>query len=170
MELLGRIIDKLEETLIVLLLAFMAGMNFVNVISRYCFTNSFSFTEELTIMAFVWVTMLGIATGYKRSAHLGMSFVVGRFSKKGQAVFVIFSMLCSLVMIIMMIKYGFEMVQGQIMLNSVTPALQIPSCAQGLAVPVGGIFIVIRTIQSSFMECKRLWNESFGTEGGEGAC
>ena len=62
-------LDYIEETIIVLLLAFMCIMNFINVIFRYLFASSFSFTEELTVMAFVWVTMMGIATGYKRCGH-----------------------------------------------------------------------------------------------------
>ena len=157
--------DWIEEGAIVLLSAFMAIMNFINVVSRYCFSNSFSFTEELTVMAFVWVTMLGVAAGYKRCAHLGMSYVVEQFPKKGQAIFALFSMICSLVMIILMIDYGFQMVQGQIMLNAKTPALKIPSYWQGLSIPVGGIFIAIRTLQSGISEFFRLFRE--GAEGGQ---
>lgn len=152
-------LDYVEEALIVILLAFMAIMNFVNVVSRYCFSNSFSFTEELTVMAFVWVTMLGIATGYKRYAHLGMSFIVERFSKKIQAIFAAFSMICSLVMIVLLIKYGIEMVQGQIMLGSKTPALRLPIYWQGLSIPVGAGFIAIRTLESGIQEIVRLWKE-----------
>ena len=81
-----KILDYAEETFIVLCLAFMSIMNFINVVSRYCFSNSFSFTEELTVMAFVWITMFGVAAGYKRCAHLGMSYIVERFPKKGQAI------------------------------------------------------------------------------------
>ena len=149
----------LEETLIVLLLAFMSIMNFVNVVSRYCFSNSFSFTEELTVMAFVWVTMLGVAAGYKRYAHLGMSFIVDQFPKKMQAVFAAFSMVCSVVMIVLLIKYGVEMVQGQIMLGSKTPALRLPIYYQGLSIPVGGCFIAIRTLEAGIGEFVRLWKE-----------
>lgn len=164
-QMLLRGLDWIEEGAIVLLSIFMAIMNFINVVSRYCFSNSFSFTEELTVIAFVWVTMLGVAAGYKRCAHLGMSYVVEQFPKKGQAIFALFSMICSLVMIILMIDYGFQMVQGQIMLNAKTPALKIPSYWQGLSIPVGGIFIAIRTLQSGISEFFRLFRE--GAEGGQ---
>ncbi len=157
-------LDYIEETIIVLLLAFMCIMNFINVIFRYLFASSFSFTEELTVMAFVWVTMMGIATGYKRCAHLGMNFVVELFPKKGQALFALFSMICSLTMIAMLIKYGVSMVQGQIMLNARTPALRMPSCYQGLSIPVGGAFMAVRTLQSGFEEFTRLWKEGGAVE------
>ena len=159
-------LDYLEEGMIVLLFAFMAIMNFINVVSRYCFSNSFSFTEELTVMAFVWVTMFGVAAGYKRCAHLGMSYIVERFPKKGQAIFALFSMICSLVMIAVLIQYGILMVQGQIQLGARTPALKLPSCLQGLSIPVCGVFIAIRTLQSGFSEFFRLRKE--GAEGAKG--
>lgn len=152
-------LDYVEETLIVLLLAFMSIMNFVNVVSRYCFSNSFSFTEELTVMAFVWVTMLGVATGYKRCAHLGMSYIVEKFPKRGQALFMVFSTICSLVMIGLLIKYGIDMVNGQIMLNAKTPALRLPAALQGLSIPVGGAFMVVRTLEAGVRETARLWKE-----------
>lgn len=153
-------LDYVEEMLIVLLLVFMSIMNFANVVSRYCFSNSFSFTEELTVMAFVWVTMLGVATGYKRCAHLGMSFIVEKFPKKGQALFMVFSTVCSLIMIILLIKYGIDMVNGQIMLDAKTPALRLPAAMQGLSIPVGGIFIAIRTLEAGVRETVRLWKEA----------
>lgn len=164
--LLGKAFDYLEETLIVIGLAFMTCMNFINVVSRYLFTNSFSFTEELTIMAFVWISMLGIAAGYKRYAHLGMSYFVEKFPPKGQSILVLFSMLCSVVTMIIMIKYGVEMVQGQIMLNSRTPALQLPSSMQGLAIPVGGVFIAIRSLQAGITQAIELWHGKKKEDGG----
>lgn len=152
-----KIFDWLEEALIVIFLAFMTVMNFVNVISRYLFTNSFSFTEELTVLAFVWVSMLGIAAGYKKYSHLGMSFVVDQFSPKGQAIFVLLSTVCSLATMAFMIYLGFEMVHNQILLNSKTPALHLPSALQGLAMPVGGMFIAVRSLQAGLLEFSRLW-------------
>lgn len=161
---LSKGLDWLEETLIVVLLAFMAIMNFINVLSRYVFSASFSFTEELTIMAFVWVTMLGVSAGYKRVAHLGMSYIVEKFPPRVQAIFALLSMLCSLIMIVILIKYGFQMVQGQLQLDARTPALHMPAAFQGLSIPVGGIFIAIRTLQAGSTQFLDLWNQRQGKE------
>lgn len=168
MGIISKVFDRLEEALIVICLGFMTVMNFLNVVSRYCFANSFSFTEELVVLTFVWVSMLGIAAGYKRVAHLGMSYVVEIFPKKQQAYFVLFSMICSLAMIGIMVYQGVIMVQGQIMLQSRTPALGLPSSMQGLAIPVGGVFIAIRTLQAGITGYKDLCEEHYAEE--EGNC
>ena len=154
-----RALDYVEETCLVILLVVMTALNFANVFSRYLLSSSISYTEEITGMAFVWVSMLGSATAYKRGAHLGMSFIVEQFPKKGQAFFVLFSTICSVVMLSILFKYGVIMVQGQIALNSRTSALQWPSAMQGLSIPVGAVFMIIRSVQMGVTQMVRLWKE-----------
>ena len=151
-----RAFDFFEEGLIVLGLAFMTAMNFINVVSRYCFTNSFSFTEEITVMTFVWVSMLGIAAGFKRSSHLGMSYFVELFPQRIQARMALFSMCCSLAMMAVMIDEGVAMVEGQLLLGARTPALELPVVAQGLAIPAGGVLIALHALGAGYREFKRL--------------
>lgn len=157
MRLMTKAFDFLEEGLIVLGLAFMTVMNFVNVVSRYCFTNSFSFTEEITVMAFVWVSMLGIAAGFKRCSHLGMSYFVEMFPRKIQAVMALFSMLCSVAMMLIMVDEGLVMVENQLLLGARTPALELPVVVQGLAIPVGGALIALRALSAGYGEFRRLY-------------
>ncbi|WP_304509349.1 TRAP transporter small permease [Anaerotignum sp.] len=164
MKLLGKILDYFEESLIIVMMAYMAIMNFLNVVFRYCFSSSFSFTEELTVTVFVWVTMLGVAAGFKRYAHLGMSFVVDLFHGKVRALFALFGAICSLIFMVVVLIYGIEMVQGQIGMGATTPVMQMPQAVQGLSMPVGAAFVIIRILQAGFFEVKRLWNE--GKKGG----
>lgn len=157
LKVLSKAMTWLEEIIIVLLMTFMVVMNFVNVVARKAFSASFSFTEELTIIAFVWVTMIGISAAYKRLAHLGMTFIVDRFPPKGRAIFGVISMIFSLILIAVMIIYGMSMVQGQINMNAKTPALMLPAWIQGLSIPVGGIFMAIRTLEASIIDVIKLW-------------
>jgi len=164
MKFLSAFWSKFEECILVLLFAFMAVMNFINVVMRYCFSNSFSFTEEVTITAFVWVSMVGIAVGYKRLAHLGMSFFVDNMPKKLQPFMVLLSMVCSIVMIALLFKYGADMVSNQIRLGSKTPALGMPMYIQGLSIPVGSAFCMIRAIESGIKEFIRMRKAAKGVE------
>lgn len=156
MEFLKQAFDKAEEAILVILFAFMALMNFANVVARYCFSSSFSFTEEITITAFVWVTMFGIAAGYKKVAHLGMSFFVDLMPTGGKKAMAIFSMVCSVCMLLILLYFGIDMVQSQIQLGSTTAALKMPMYVQGLSIPVGTVFILIRAIQSGISEFQRI--------------
>ncbi|NCC14884.1 MAG: TRAP transporter small permease [Clostridia bacterium] len=164
MKLLGKIFNYFEETVIIIMMTYMAIMNFLNVVFRYCFASSFSFTEELTVTVFVWVTMLGVAAGFKRYAHLGMSFIVDLFHGKAKAMFALFGVMCSLIFMILVFYFGIVMVQGQIAMGSTTPVLRMPQAVQGLSMPVGAAFVIIRILQAGFLQVKGLWNE--GDEGG----
>ncbi len=164
MKLLSTFWARLEEFILVALFAFMAVMNFANVVCRYCFATSFSFTEEVTITAFVWVSMVGIAVGYKRMAHLGMSFFVDNMPKKVQPFMALLSMVCSVVLLVLLYKYGAEMVANQMRLGSKTPALGMPMYIQGLSIPVGAIFCLIRAIESGIKEFVRLNKVAKGVE------
>ena len=164
MKVLSTLLARLEEFILVALFAFMAVMNFLNVVCRYCFASSFSFTEEVTITAFVWVSMVGIAVGYKRLAHLGMSFLVDNMPKKVQLFMALLSMICSVVLILLLYKYGSEMVSNQIRLGSKTPALGMPMYIQGLSIPVGAVFCLIRAVESGVKEFVRLRNVAKGVE------
>ncbi len=164
MKLLSTLLARLEEFILVALFAFMAVMNFLNVVCRYCFANSFSFTEEVTITAFVWVSMVGIAVGYKRLAHLGMSFLVDNMPKKVQPFMALLSMICSVVLILLLFQYGSEMVSNQMRLGSKTPALGMPMYIQGLSIPVGAIFCLIRAVESGVKEFVRLRKVAKGVE------
>ena len=164
MKLLSTLLARLEEFILVALFAFMVVMNFLNVVCRYCFSSSFSFTEEVTITAFVWVSMVGIAVGYKRLAHLGMSFLVDNMPKKVQPFMALLSMICSVVLILLLFKYGSEMVSNQMRLGSKTPALGMPMYIQGLSIPVGAVFCLIRAVESGVKEFVRLRKVAKGVE------
>ena len=163
MKFLAKLLDYFEESLIIIMLAYMAIMNFLNVVFRYCFANSFSFTEELTITVFVWVTMLGASAAFKRNAHMGMSFVADLFHGKARAFASLFVTICNLLFMIILLYYGIEMVQGQMTMGSTTPVLRMPQYVQGLSMPCGAVLIIIRVIQSGIELFKEYWNS---TEGG----
>ncbi|MDD4844136.1 MAG: TRAP transporter small permease [Anaerotignum sp.] len=167
MKLLGKILDYFEESLIIIMMTYMAIMNFLNVVFRYCFASSFSFTEELTVTVFVWVSMLGVAAGFRRYAHLGMSFVVDLFHGKVKAMFALFGVVCSFIFMALVFYYGIVMVQGQIGMGATTPVLQMPQAVQGLSMPVGAVFVIIRIVQAGFLQVKALWSED--KEGGKRA-
>ncbi|MCD8138918.1 MAG: TRAP transporter small permease [Planctomycetaceae bacterium] len=156
MKTIDKLFTSIEETLVVVGLAFMTVMNFINVVSRYLFTNSFSFTEELTVTVFVWITMLGVAVGFKRYAHLGMSYFVDMMPRNLRAAMALFSMACSLVMVFVMGYISIEMIQSQIALNARTPAMEMPVYVQSLAIPIGAIFVLVRIIQSGLIRYRRI--------------
>ncbi|HBA85356.1 MAG TPA: hypothetical protein DCZ95_14815 [Verrucomicrobia bacterium] len=61
-----------DHVLAALFFGAMALIAFMNVLGRYLFHYSLSFTEEITIHLFVWLTVIGSGLAFERGAHLGM--------------------------------------------------------------------------------------------------
>ena len=65
----------------VLVMAVMTLVAFVNVVTRYFIRFALAFTEEIVVSLFVWLTLLGTAIAFRQGAHLGFSFIVDRTPK-----------------------------------------------------------------------------------------
>ena len=65
-----RQLDKTEERVISVLMAASLAIMFVQVFTRYFFSYSFTWAEELVRIFFVWVTLMGISLAGKYSMHI----------------------------------------------------------------------------------------------------
>lgn len=68
--------DRIEETMISLILGSMALLTFVNVIARYAFNSNILWALETTVFLFAWLVLLGASYAVKKNAHLGVDLIV----------------------------------------------------------------------------------------------
>jgi TRAP-type C4-dicarboxylate transport system permease small subunit len=61
--------------------AAMVLIAFLNILGRYVFHYSISFTEELTVNMFVWLTVICSGIAFERGAHLGVTILHRRFPR-----------------------------------------------------------------------------------------
>jgi len=64
----------------------MVAMVFGNVVLRYGFNSGITVSEELSRVFFVWLTFIGAIVAMRDGAHLGMSNVVERMSRRGKLI------------------------------------------------------------------------------------
>ena len=80
-----------EAAVMVIGMAIMVFFNFFNVVCRRLLPLSpFSYTEELVVIIFLWVTMFGISYGYRKGSHTMLDIFTSHFPQKLQIVTVIF--------------------------------------------------------------------------------
>ena len=68
--------DRIEETMISLILGSMALLTFANVIARYAFNSNILWALETTVFLFAWLVLLGASYAVKKNAHLGVDLIV----------------------------------------------------------------------------------------------
>lgn len=144
---LSHLLNNLEEYLCTLLLCVMSLTVMLQVLTRFIFDLPLRWTEELSIYILSWVSFLGASVGIKRWAHIGVEAFVILLPKRLQHYVSLLSLGLCMVFFVIMIYFGFEIVQKQITTGQVSPAMRIPMYLAYLSVPVGGSFMLIRTIQ-----------------------
>lgn len=150
-----QILNKIEEILAAICLIIMTILTFANVVARYVFSASFSFSEEITTYLFVLLSLLGTAIAAKRSEHLGLSIVTDAVSPKAEKILRIIGYAVAVLFSGSIFYYGIFMVKNQRMLGQVTAGMQWPEWIFGSFVPIGAFFVVIRFAQVLIHEIRR---------------
>lgn len=149
-----KICNTLEEFLGAICLTIMTGLTFTNVIARYVFSASFSFSDEITTYLFVLLSLLGSAIAAKRYAHLGLTVILDIVGFRVRKVLKLIGFALAALFSGAICYYGIFMVISQFHKGQVTAGMQWPEWIFGSFVPIGAFFVTIRFIQVFIEEWK----------------
>ena len=76
---IARLFDRLTDSLMAVLMAFMVVAVFANVVLRYVFGTGWPGAEELSRLAFVWLVFVGVASGMRRGELMTFRMIRDRF-------------------------------------------------------------------------------------------
>lgn len=141
------LLNNLEEYICIALMTVMSGTIFCQITFRFVLNLPLRWTEELGIYTLAWISFLGASVGIKRWAHIGVEAFILLLPKKLQHVAKLLSLVLCIVFFAIMVYFGFEIVNKQFVTGQVSPAMRIPMYYAYLSVPVGGAFMLIRTLQ-----------------------
>lgn len=144
-----RAMDHVEEAALVLLFVVMAVVAFVNVITRYFIRYSLAFTEEIVVAAFVWVTLLGAAIGFRQRAHLAFTYVTDRLPVSLRRASVWFAASLSVVLFAFLVHFGLKQIRLEQQMNFTTEALNIPQWWYTAGVPGLSLVVIVRIVQGA---------------------
>ncbi|MCI7477641.1 MAG: TRAP transporter small permease [Selenomonadales bacterium] len=137
------ILSRIEEVLCVIALVIMTVLTFANVIARYVFSASFSFSEEITTYLFVLLSLLGSAVAARRKAHLGFTALIDIVPENVRRIFHAISFLLATLFSSALFVFGMKMVYSQMSRGQVTAGMQWPEWIFGAFVPLGAFFITL---------------------------
>ena len=133
---------RLDHWLAAVLLAVMAVIAFVNVLSRYIFHFSFAATEEITINLFVWMTVVGMGIAFERGGHLGMVTFFNLFPKKMQKASILIYSLLTAGLFLVLNGFMIQAIYDEITLfQAKSASLGIPVWVYYAGLPVCSVFV-----------------------------
>lgn len=145
MESLRKGLDKVLEFICCLLLALMTIFATWQVASRYIFNNPSTVTEELVLISFVWMGLLGAAYVFGKQEHMAMTFLFDKLSEKNQDKAKLFYEVVIMIFALLVLVFG-GWNMSQLSMGQVSSSLQIPMGYIYLALPLSGITTVIYNV------------------------
>ena len=154
-----KFLNILEEGVMVVGMAVMVLFNFLNVLARRLLPQTpFSYTEELVVLVFIWVSMFGISYGYRRGAHTVLTLAADRLPRALQPALILFSALASVLFMAVLARTGFVMMMNQIRHGQILPGMRVPMALAGAALPLGAVMTLLSVLRSGWLEMKQ-WRE-----------
>ena len=80
------VLEKIVEFIMVMLVLGFTILIFVQVVSRYVFNNTITWSEQAGRYLFIWLVFLGLPILYRHGEHVGFTMVVEKLPKKVQDV------------------------------------------------------------------------------------
>ncbi|MEH0018124.1 MAG: TRAP transporter small permease [Desulfobacter sp.] len=148
---------RLDHWLVAILLALMALIAFLNVLSRYIFHFSFAATEEITINLFVWMTIIGIGIAFERGGHLGMVTFFNRFPRRFKKASVLLYSLLAAGLFLVLNLFMIQAIADEITLfQAKSASLGIPVWIYYAGLPLLSVFV----FQGIFRDAKNRLSDS----------
>ena len=100
--------DRIEETVIAVLLGLMTMVTFANVVARYLFNSNILWALEVTVFMFGWLVLLGASYAVKKHAHLGVDAILNMVSAPVRRSLALISVACCLVFSLLLLKGAWD--------------------------------------------------------------
>lgn len=101
-------VDRIEETLIAILIGLMTVITFANVIARFGFNSNILWALELTVFLFGWLVLMGASYAVKKHSHLGVDAIINMVSPATARVMGMVAVACCLVFSVFMVKGAYD--------------------------------------------------------------
>jgi len=152
MEKFMRPVEKALEWAVSILIGFMMVWVFFQVITRYVFSYTPSFGEELARYLFVWVVFLSLPVVAKKGGHMAIEMVTVRLKGMPLKAVRILADIFTIAFLLIMVYQGVNMVMRASFQTS--PALQISMSWVYCVIPFG-CFIMLLNVLISFTSLLR---------------
>ena len=157
---LKKIWDNLEEFFIIPLIFAMSIIIFIQVICRYVFQNSLTWSEELARYMFVWLVYFSVSFTARREKHIRIDAAINLYPKKLRPYVEILSEIIVLAFSIFIAVTGVTVYHKIAWSGQMSPAIRIPKQFVYAAPMVGMALTAIRQLQCIVKRVKNLKNHT----------
>lgn len=143
-DLLNRIVDRIENVAVTLLMLLATVLAMVQVIARYVFNSSLYWSEELILYALITMSFLTASMGVRYAAHISVEALYAFVSPRMARVLQFVAAGLGLVFAGVLVWYGVRLTLNTSAMGQLSPAMRIPVAWVYAMIPLAGLFMVLR--------------------------
>lgn len=144
-----KIIERIENTFVGIVIIASTIVLFVNIILRYFFDANTTWADEFVRYSMIWIAFIGSAICFRHGIHFGVDLLMSSLSNKWKLrVQVYINVICMLFMGLLL-YFGTKLVIFSIQTGQITPSLQINTYLVYMAIPVGAALSLLHLVVST---------------------
>jgi C4-dicarboxylate transporter DctQ subunit len=162
-----KIMNRLEEGMIILLLSGMTLLTFIQVVARYVFNSGFVWALEVTTYMFAWLVLVGISYGVKVGFHIGIDAVVKLMPPRGQRMAGLAATLLCLFYAAILLIGSYRYVDTMHTLGVEAEDIALERWLLAIILPIGFLLLGWRLVQMAWRILRGQQTELLGDEAAE---
>ena len=153
-------LNRICEVALIILLAAMAVVVFLQVLFRYIIHLPLFWTEEFARYCLVWASLLGAAVALKRGEHIAVTFFLDNFPKRAARALTVVAQISVILILAVMAWGGIKLVL--VTSAQISPALRISMAVPYLALPIGSVIMLFHVLSSMMQRPDRTLDQDAG--------
>lgn len=141
--------DKIAKFIVSLSFGMMTLLIFLQVVFRYVFKESLSWSEELATYLFIWLTFIGASIATRERTHINVEMFINSIkSVKTKKIFIILANVLSMFFLGVLTVFGFFIANQILSLKQVSASM--PFLLVGIvyfAVPIGSLIMFLNLLE-----------------------
>ena len=142
-----KLIHKLEENIIALLLVSMTLLVFYETILRFFFGQGVIWAEEVTMHLSAWMVLFGASYGLRVGAHIGVDFVVKKLPDNAQRILTLIMLSAALLYCALFMYGSWVYLDKMLQIGIEMEDLPIPKWAAHSILLIGFALFAVRLVE-----------------------
>ena len=130
-------------------LAAMTLLTFVQVVMRYLFGTGFVWSLEVTTYLFAWLVLIGMSYGVRTQAHIAVDIVTAKLPKRTARGVALLTLALGLTYCVLMIYGGVLFVDRLMALGNAARDIPVQRWVLTAVMPFGFVLLAIRLLQAA---------------------
>jgi TRAP-type C4-dicarboxylate transport system permease small subunit len=147
MDLLDRVLSRIEEVLVSVFLSAASLLTFIQVVTRYGFGTTLSWGEELIINLLIWAGLIGSALALRMGIHIGVDVFIKKFPPPVAKALTLVGLGLGLAFCVTLTALSVRFVIFLVSSGQMSIGLEIPMWIPYLCLPIAFVLMSLRYLQ-----------------------